>query len=134
MGKCNGAARRYLWEVGRCLPCARKEKLRILKLIRDTLDDYLYENPNAGYDGIKARLGEPQQIAASCVEGKEPEELLRDLEIKRKVFGAVVIAAAMLVAIWLGYLAFCFQEVKKDTNGYMVVEIIEGTESLEGGN
>lgn len=57
----------------------------ILNQLRHAMDVFLFDKPDACYDEIKSRFGAPQQIAASYVEGKEPEELLKKLIIKKRV-------------------------------------------------
>lgn len=131
MGKHNREAWRYLRNVKSCLPGSRRERRIILNHIQEAMDVFLSENPDACYDEMKSRFGDPQQIAASHIEGKEPEELLKRLRIKKRVLGAVFAVAVLILAMWLGYLAICFQEVEKSADGYLVegeIAIVERTE------
>lgn len=131
MGKHNREAWRYLRNVKSCLPGSWKERRMILNQLRHAMDVFLFDKPDACYDEIKSRFGAPQQIAASYVEGKEPEELLKKLIIKKRVLGAVFVVAALLLTMWLGYLAICFREVEKSADGYLVegeITIVDQTE------
>lgn len=125
MGTRNPGARRYLREVRGRLPCGRKEKREILTTLCGSIETYLSENPDAGYIQLTSRFGTPDQIAASYVEEKEIEGLLRDLRVRRRIIAAVSVCLAVILFLWAGLVAASYVDHTRDVNGYAVVDIIE---------
>mgnify|MGYP001116616268 CR=1 FL=1 len=78
MRKGNRAARRYLRNVKDWLPCSGKLKREIMARIKNVLDDYLAEHPDADFVELSHRFGLPKQIASSYVEEMDTEELLHN--------------------------------------------------------
>lgn len=103
MEKHNREARRYLRAAKGWLPCAGKMKRQMLEEIEATIDGFLGENPDAGYEAIVARFGTPQQIASAYVDEAETGELLKLLRVRRKIVSIVSAAAAALVLTWAAY-------------------------------
>ena len=54
------AVRRYLQEIRGWLPCSKKLKNAILERIRNTVREYLTENPESSYEELMERFGSPQ--------------------------------------------------------------------------
>ena len=91
---------RYLKKVRSYLPCSGKVKNQIMEQITESVDGYLTEQPEAGYEQIVARFGEPQTIAAAYVESTGTAEILRALQIRRRI---VAIVAGVMAAILLSW-------------------------------
>lgn len=112
------AVRRYLQEIRGWLPCSRKLKNAILERIRNTVREYLTDNPESSYEELMERFGSPQQIAATYVEDMGTDELLRDLRIRRRIIGAVAATAIAVVALWVGFITAAYVDHVNDVNGY----------------
>lgn len=134
MEKLNSAGKRYLWEIRKEIPCPAKRKRRILVQIRGILGEYLAQNPDADYAAITARLGSPQQIAASYVDDMGTGELLRGLTIRRKILRRVSIAVAIMVALWVGVVAVSYANHIRFTDGYYIddITVVEDISTAEG--
>ena len=111
------AVRRYLQEIRGWLPCSRKLKNAILERIRNTVREYLTDNPESSYEELMERFGSPQQIAATYVEDMGTDELLRDLRIRRRIIGAVAATAIAVVALWVGFITAAYVDHVNDVNG-----------------
>ncbi len=122
------AVRRYLQEIRGWLPCSRKLKNAILERIRNTVREYLTDNPESSYEKLMERFGSPQQIAATYVEDMGTDELLRDLRIRRRIIGAVAATAIAVVALWVGFITAAYVDHVNDVNGYLVVGEAMATE------
>ena len=122
------AVRRYLQEIRGWLPCSRKLKNAILERIRNTVREYLTDNPESSYEKLMERFGSPQQIAATYVEYVGTDELLRDLRIRRRIIGAVAATAIAVVALWVGFITAAYVDHVNDVNGYLVVGEAMATE------
>ena len=102
MRKGNRAARRYLRNVKDWLPCSGKLKREIMARIKNVLDDYLAEHPDADFVELSHRFGLPKQIASSYVEEMDTEELLHNLRIRRRILGIVTCTALIVITLWDG--------------------------------
>lgn len=83
------------------------------------------ENPDSGYNGIVARFGTPQQIAAAYVDEQETSELLNDMRIKTKIMGMATIAASLVFFLWLAVVTLVYIEGCNNVNGTGAVTGIE---------
>ena len=96
--------KRYYWEVGNLLPCNRRIKQMLMEEIKENIDQFLEEYPDADYDGIVRRFGTPQQIAASYLEEMDPQEVLNKLNTRKRIAGIVtagVVLFVVLCGIWV---------------------------------
>lgn len=135
MKKRNGAARRYLRNVKDWLPCSGKLKREIMARIKNVLDDYLAEHPDADFAELSHRFGLPEQIAASYVEDMDTGGLLRNLRIRRRIVGIVTCAALIAVTLWAGTVTYAIIHNERLARGYGVlgeIEVIERVEHTEG--
>ena len=89
-----------------------------------SIRDYVSEGSDISYEQLKARFGEPKQIASTYVMDMEAEDLLESLQTKRIVV-AVATAIIVTAGIWLVTIVDAYVNHKKDMAGYAVVEVIE---------
>lgn len=126
---------RYLWKVRRELPGSGKQKEQILSRVESSVRDFVTENPNADYAAIEQRFGTPQQIAASCIEEMDAQELTLQLRIRKTIVRIVAATALVLVLLWAGVVVTTLIRHVKAMNGYLIVgeaEVIDRTEYTEG--
>lgn len=93
--------------------------------------DFATKNPRADYEAITARFGTPQQIAASCVEDMDTQELAQHLKIGRRIVTIVGVAALTVVLLWVGAVGYALVQNQKSTTGYHVITLIEDIENGE---
>lgn len=120
----NKDARRYLREVRALLPGAGKQKRDILNRIEAMVAEYLTENPDADYAGITSRLGAPNQIAASCLEEMDANDLVKKLHIKKRIICIAAAAALAIVMLWVGVILSAWQNYHVNIDGQFSEEII----------
>lgn len=126
---------RYLWEVREELPGNRRQKKQILSRVESSVRDFVTENPHADYAAITQRFGTPQQIAASCIEEMDAQELTLQLRIRKTIVRIVAATALVLVLLWAGVVVTALIRHVKAMNGYLIVgeaEVIDRTEYTEG--
>ena len=126
---------RYLWKVRGELPGNRRQKKQILSRVESSVRDFVTENPHADYAAITQRFGTPQQIAASCIEEMDAQELTLQLRIRKTIVRIVAATALVLVLLWAGVVITALIRHVKAMNGYLIVgeaEIISSTEYTEG--
>ena len=122
---------RYLWKVRGELPGNRRQKKQILSRVESSVRDFATENPHADYAAITQRFGTPQQIAASCIEEMDAQELTLQLRIRKTIVRIVAATALVLVLLWAGVVVTALIRHIKDMDGYLIVgeaEVISRTD------
>lgn len=127
------ALARYLWEISRELPGSWKQKKKILLGMKCIVRDYVTENPNADYQAIVKRFGVPRKIAESYVEELETGELLRELQIRKKILWVTLIAIVATATVWSAFTAAAYLDHFADKRGYATVEVIEVERTITDG-
>ena len=118
MGNLDTALKRYYRNIRKDLPCSYKMKKRIMQQIRESVDQFLEQNPDADVDAVQLHFGEPQTIALSYIEDQDAPELLRKMRIKKKVLAIIVAAMSLILAIWLLATAWAIADAKRTTDGH----------------
>lgn len=119
---------RYYRQIKANLPCTGIMKRQLLARIKDSIDTYLVDHPNATMDEIITQFGAPQEIATACLEEMDPKKISADLKIRKKIlfifFGAVL-AVILMIA---GTLLLVLQSDYDSKTGYIESSI--GTPSF----
>lgn len=101
-----------------------------------SIRDYVSKGGDISYERLKARFGEPNQIAFVYANEMTTGEVLDNIRIGRKVIKIVSAVAIAIGVLWLGYLALCIRDVNNTVNGYLAIGdavIIDKTEISDGG-
>ena len=77
MDRNDSALKRYVRSISDGLPYSMRARKQILSQIRESIDDYLQENPEADLATVQAHFGTPQEIAASFVNEQDASTLLQ---------------------------------------------------------
>lgn len=122
----NRACARYLRQVRRLLPCARKEKDRITAPLRESLEGFSAETPEARDSDVLQRFGTPETVAASCLENMEPKGVLRRMQLRRRIVMAVTSVALAMLVSWGCFQLVVHRELRESVlSGYTVVSDVE---------
>lgn len=121
MGSSGFAAKRYIGSVSNALSCSGKTKKRIISQIRDGVEDYLLQNPDADFEMIQTHFGTPQEIAASYVNEQDVCKLLKKMSIKKKVLVIVGGVMATIFLMWIGFVAWATIDAKAESGGGIVI-------------
>lgn len=95
--------------------------------------DYASEHPYADYRAIVKRFGSPERIAESCVTEMETEELLRELQIRKKILWVTLIAVVVTATVWSAFTAAAYLDHFADKRGYATIEVIEVERTITDG-
>lgn len=114
MVKLSFALNRYYRQIHRALPCSFAQKQGILRCIRQAVDCYREENPDATIKDIRLHFGAPEEIAAACVEESNAEILLTSFRNQRRSFIQTIRIAATVIAAALVFILAAGR--KTDTN------------------
>lgn len=119
----------YLRAIKKALPCDSAQKKRYIAGLRDSIQPYLSEHPDATLEDLYTSIGSPESIAESFMAGLDPKQLSHRLSAKRRIAIGVISIVAVL-AIFIGVVAIAFaDDLHSYLNGY-VVEIIEESQPV----
>ena len=99
MNTAERAARRYYRKVQSWLPGGKMRRY-VMTQIRETVQEFVQEHPDADGAAIQAQLGTPQEIAAAYVENMETAAVLKGLRIRRRVLFAVCATMLAILISW----------------------------------
>lgn len=99
MNTAGRAARRYYRKVRSWLPGGKMRRY-VMTQIRETVQEFAQEHPDADVAAIQAQLGTPQEIAAAYVENMETAAVLKGLRIRRRVLFAVCATMLAILISW----------------------------------
>lgn len=99
MNTAEWAARRYYRKVRSWLPGGKMRRY-VMTQIRETVQEFVQEHPDADVAAIQAQLGTPQEIAAAYVENMETAAVLKGLRIRRRVLFAVCATMLAILISW----------------------------------
>ncbi len=85
MKKTEQTMKKYHRAVSRLLPCSRKRKRTILSQLGTNLSGYIAEHPDVGFAQIEAQFGVPEIVAAVYVESAGTAEILKALQIRKRI-------------------------------------------------
>lgn len=99
MNTAERAARRYYRKVRSWLSGGKMRRY-VMTQIRETVQEFVQEHPDADVAAIQAQLGTPQEIAAAYVENMETAAVLKGLRIRRRVLFAVCAKMLAILISW----------------------------------
>ena len=99
------AAKRYLREVKRNLPCSFKTKYELLARLQEGLADFTEECPHANYEDIVERFGSPTDVADAYFADIPAPQLRKALQTARFIrllLTTVIVLIMLLYAFLIG--------------------------------
>jgi len=125
MNNLNRSLNNYYRQVRSWLPCSHKLKTALVTRLKESIQTYLEENPEAVFPQIQAHFGTPETIAATYVEEIGTDTLLRDLRIRRKVVAMVAGTMAVVLTLWLAVVGWAIVREIKSSNNTLVITVTE---------
>lgn len=114
----------YLKTVYKHLHGPWREKKGFLWELRDNIDSFIEQSPNATYADIEKNFGSPEEIGQAFDNCLEPQIAERLLHRKTRVLFLVCSIAVVTACIIVGFLVVDYIEWKRFSNGYYVETII----------
>lgn len=111
------AKNKYIRRVLSLVPCSGKEK----RWLRERISEAVAPCDDESYDGICQKLGEPEALAASCVEELGTAELLRKLNLRTRITGVVLAAALIALICWGTALTVLFIKANRQLEQTIIV-------------
>ena len=120
MRMCNSAAKRYLRELRKSLPCGRKERKRVLKGIRQSIENNEATDGPDTYEALVSRYGSPDEIGSAYFSEKSTGELIRELRIGNRVLAILLSAVVIALLFRLGWWIASYVSLMNEYPGYIV--------------
>ena len=120
MRMCNSAAKRYLRELRKSLPCGRKERKRVLEGIRQSMENNGATDGPDTYEALVSRYGSPDEIASAYFSEKSTGELIRELRIGNRVLAILLSAVVIALLLRLGWWVASYVSLMNEYPGYIV--------------
>ncbi len=114
------AAKRYLREVRRNLPCSFLTKRELLLRIQDSLTDFAEERPHASYEDIIEHFGQPTDVADAYFAGLPADQLRKALQTARFVRRVLIVVCVLAMLLFGITLGVAFYENYNDELGVTV--------------
>ena len=136
MRMCNSAAKRYLRELRKSLPCGRKERKPVLEGIRQSIENNEATDGSDTYEALVSRYGSPDEIASSYFSEKSTGELIRELRIGNRVLAILLSAVVIALLLRLGWWVITYRSLMSEAPIYIVEgapTVIERTEIGDNG-
>ena len=119
----NRSAKKYLRRVRGMLPCSRKMKKLIMEQICDEVSLFIADHPEADYNAVISRFGEPESIAASYIESVGTADILKKLRIRKWIVSAVATVLMLLILAWATITTCEIMHHKSCDSRYVVAEM-----------
>ena len=124
MTRLDFAIRRYCRRVRSYLPCSRKEKQEFLTDLEKQLRRYAADHPGCTAADLRAHFGKPRQIAVSYLEDMELPQVLKALNVRRRIAGVILAGAAVAFTMWSAYYLYFhfFPQDNEDIPTYYITQ------------
>ena len=123
MNRIDARLRRYYRQISAILPCEKRMKAEILSQLRESVEQFRTQNPDADFSAVQAHFGSPEQIAASYVDNQDADALIKKLRIKRRVITAVAAALTAIVLMWGAAVIWAAIDSKNSKIAYIEIDI-----------
>ena len=123
MDRNDSTLKRYIRSISDALPCSGKVKKQIVSQMRESIIDYLEQNPDAEFTALQDHFGTPQQIASSYVGSQETSALLRKIRTRKYILSIFAAVMAIVLLIWIGVVSWGIVDARVMTEGRVGITI-----------
>lgn len=130
--KSNDAGKQYIHEIKKVLPCNSTQKKRYIASLRDSIQMYLLEHPDATLDDLYSAFGAPNSIVADYLYNADAMDISKKISKKKLLIVGLVIIA-VIAAVSIGVAVRVSSDVHDIKHGFFVDEVHvypEDTESI----
>lgn len=119
----NRSAKKYLRRVYGMLPGSRKMRKFIIEQIRGEVSLFLGDHPEADYNAMISRFGEPETIAACYIESMGTADILKSLRVRKRIFGAVAVVLILISITWAATVTWAINHNESLETGYAIFTV-----------
>lgn len=89
--------KKYKRKLSDMLPCQKQERDHILEEVCQGLGD---KAQFLSYEELLEKLGLPEEVAASYIQGMEPREVARAMKTRNRVFRLLAVLVGCVILVW----------------------------------
>lgn len=124
----NKERKKYIRRVKKTLVCSRKDKKRIISDIDNSIDELLYDDPQADITQLENVIGSPNEIAEEYLENISPDFFRR----KKRLFKIIKIIGAFVVLSFAVILLLALRCTENDNEGcYGEIKLYQNSEGSD---
>lgn len=90
----------YLNNIKNCLVCSPALKKKILFDLKNSLDEFLLENPTSTIDDIVNHFGTPEDISSSCLINLEEGDISSSIRQSKRIRKIIILLALAIILIF----------------------------------
>lgn len=113
--------KKYYHDIAKVLPLNRKKEFLIN--IKNGVNSYLADNPNATIDDVIAFIGEPEDIADEYYANKTGEEIVKGIKISKKIVFSVIVTLVLGLIIYIIVMTKMMIDDDKADHGYYTTDL-----------
>lgn len=120
--------KRYCKKIRALLPCSRKQKQEIMAQLEANIRAYMAEHPETDIAQTMEHFGSPEAVAGAYVENAGTAEILRALQVRRRIVAAVVGILLAALLLWAVAVTVSLVALRQEGVGYNEVSFSEALE------
>ncbi len=109
-------SKKYIKSIEKALVGTNQQKQEFLKNISSAVDEYCEENPNASYNDICLRFGEPDVIAKELICDTDINQIKKKVGVKKIVAAAITIIVVLLTVLFVAEYVDSHNEVRGNSS------------------
>ena len=119
----------YLAEISASLLCGEKEKKEFISCLKNDIQAFLEEKPDAQIADITAVFGSAETISRSFMENSDPKAIAKKLKLKKYIIAAIV----LVLVIYALFVVISLIDVHDEAHGFSEEGIMMICSNITGG-
>ncbi|MBQ3137700.1 MAG: hypothetical protein IJB74_09505 [Clostridia bacterium] len=119
----------YYSQIGRLILCGRKQKKDFLCQLKENVEEFVSDTPEATMEDIEKAFGTPESIGGSFIENTDSIKIKKQIRLKKFLVIAVVIA----LIIYALFVVLSLIDVHTEAYGYFEEGFLTVGNMLKGG-
>lgn len=119
----------YYLQISRLAVCDRRKKKAFLLELKENIEEFVSESPEASLQEIEKLFGTPEVIAESLISNTDSVKIRKQLGIKRAVLACLVIA----LVIYALFVVVSLIDVHTEAHGYFEEGLLAVGSIIKGG-
>ncbi len=111
----------YCKQVEALLLCDRKNKKAFLAELKNDIDEFLQQEPEADFTDVLTAFGAPEEIAESFLKNADITSIKKKLNVKKIVLFTLLIA----MVVYIIFVVASFIDVHTESHGYYEEGILQ---------
>lgn len=119
----------YYRQVEDLLLCDRKSKIVFLTDLKNDIDEFVQQDPEADLDSIVSAFGSPAEIAESFLKNADIANIKKKMNVKK----ILLFSLLAVVLVYVIFVVASFIDVHTEAHGYYEEGILQAELLLTGG-